>query len=93
MNLIGDRNQVIFTKYEKVSLPAPESVDMRQTLEQLAKELGELSLKQRSHARIAETATDFVDVCNTAGTYVADAAAWPGKDWHKLLPLVGLAAM
>jgi hypothetical protein len=39
----------------------------------------------------AKKAADFGDKAATIGTHVKNAVAWLGDNWHKLLPLVGLA--
>jgi hypothetical protein len=39
----------------------------------------------------ANKAADFSDKATTIGTHVQNAVAWLGDNWHKLLPLVGLA--
>jgi hypothetical protein len=39
----------------------------------------------------AKKAADFSDRAATIGTHVKNAVGWLGSNWHKLLPLVGLA--
>jgi hypothetical protein len=39
----------------------------------------------------ASKAADFGDKVGTIATHVQSAVAWLGTNWHKLLPLVGLA--
>lgn len=39
----------------------------------------------------ASKAADFSDKASTIATHVKNAVAWLGDNWHKLLPLVGLA--
>jgi hypothetical protein len=40
----------------------------------------------------ASKAADFSDKAVTIATHVQNAVGWLGSNWHKLLPLVGLAA-
>jgi hypothetical protein len=40
----------------------------------------------------ASKAADFSDKATTIATYVQNAVAWLGENWHKLLSLVGLVA-
>jgi hypothetical protein len=39
----------------------------------------------------ASKAADFSDKAGTIATHVQNAVAWLGENWHKLLPLVGIA--
>jgi hypothetical protein len=39
----------------------------------------------------ASKAADFSDKATTIATHIQNAVAWLGSNWHKLLPLVGLA--
>jgi hypothetical protein len=39
----------------------------------------------------ASKAADFSDKASTIATHVQNAVGWLGENWHKLLPLVGLA--
>ncbi len=40
---------------------------------------------------VAKTANNFVEICKQVGPHVASGVSWLGENWHKLLPLVGLA--
>jgi hypothetical protein len=53
-NTTGDNN-VVFTSYQKVTLPAPETVDINATLAALREALGELTLKGSDFARISKS--------------------------------------
>ena len=77
--ITGDGN-VVFTTFEKVSLPPSESVDIGRALEGLLQELRELALKQEGHSEIAqamEKATEEAEKNdpdrNTIGSHVEKA--------------------
>lgn len=54
VNVTGDKNVVTFTSYENVTLPPAESVDIGQTLEELAGALRKLTMGLDEHSQISE---------------------------------------
>ena len=116
----GDHN-VTTGQYRKVTLPPPDSIDIRAELAALKALL--LGLDAEDRQKIANAlaeaqsdaakpqpdkneiggaleralgyagkAADFGEKAGKIATHVQNAVGWLGENWHKLLPLVGLAA-
>jgi hypothetical protein len=116
----GDHN-VTNVRYQKISLPPAESIDIRAELAALRDLLAGLNTADRQKIanaldeatadaakpqadkdeiggaleralRYAGKAAGFAEVAGKIAPHVQNAVAWLGENWHKLLPLVGLAA-